>query len=125
MRTARRTMMLAVALAAPYLLVGLLSHGPLAARVLQGSLVLLLLCGIAATWMWRQGARLDRDQDEREELIVARSATFTCLVTAVAIQTYWAMRYSVRGNAGDDVFSVLVIFWSAFAGSYFYNRIRA
>ena len=125
MRTARRTMMLAVALAAPYLLVGLVSNGPFAARVLQGGLILLLLCGLLATWMWRQGARLDRDQDEREELIVGRSATFTCLVAAVAIQTHWAMSYSARGDAGDDIFWVLVVFWGAFAGSYVFNRVRA
>ena len=125
MRTARRTMMLAVALAAPYLFVGLLSDGPFATRVLHGGLVLLVLCGLAATWMWRQGARLDREQDEREELIIGRSATFTSLVTAVALQTYWAMTFSTRGNAGDDVFWVLVVFWGAFTGSYIYNRVRA
>jgi hypothetical protein len=118
-------MLLSVGLAAPSLLVGILSRGPFAGRVLQGGLVLLGLCAVAAIWMWRQGARLDREQDEREQVILGRSASFTCLVTAVALQTYWAVRFAADGNAGDDVFWVLVVFWGAFAASYVYNWIRA
>jgi 4-hydroxybenzoate polyprenyltransferase len=117
-------MLLAVALAAPYLLVGALSDGPFASRVLQGGFVLLVPVALIALWMWRQGPRIDREQDERERLVLHRSAAFTCFVTAVALQAYWAWRFAVQGNAGDDVFWVLVVFWGAFAGSYLYNKIR-
>lgn len=125
MRTARNTMLLAVALAAPYILVGIASEGPYASRVLQGGLVLLGIVAAVAVWMWRQGARLDREQDERERLIFYKSASFTCLVTAVALQTYWAARFAVEGNSGDDVFWLLVVAWGSFAASYVYNRVRA
>ncbi len=124
MRTVRNTMLLAIALAAPYVLVGLLSNGPYASRVLQGGLVLLIVVAAVSVWMWRQGPRIDREQDERERLILYRSASFTLLVTAVALQTYWAMRFAADGNAGDDVFWLLVVFWGTFGGSYAYNRIR-
>lgn len=124
MRTARVTMFLAVGLAAPLLVAGLLSGGPHAGRVLQGGLVLLGLCALAALWMLRQGERLDREQDERERAIVGRSALFTCFVTAVALHAYWAWRFAALGNPGDDVFWVLVAFWGSFAGSYAYNKLR-
>lgn len=124
MRTARTTLVLAAALAAPTLLVGLLSDGPYASRVLQGGIVLLVLSGLAAVWMWRRGARLDREQDERGRLILGKTAVFTCLAAAVAIQTYWAWHFAAGGNAGDDSFWLLVAFWAAFAGSYAYNSFR-
>jgi len=124
MRTARNTMLLGVALAAPYLLVGVFSDGEFAGRVLQGGIVLLVLVGAAAVWMWRRGARLDREQDERARLVLHRTATFTCFATGVAIQAYWALHFAVQGNAGDDAFWLLVAFWGAFAGSYIYNLLR-
>ena len=124
MRTARMTMLLALALAAPSLLVGVLSDGPYAGRVLQGGLFLLAVAGLAAVWMWRVGARLDREQDERGSLILGKTAVFTCLAAAVAIQTYWAWHFAAGGNAGDDSFWLLVAFWGAFAGSYAYNSFR-
>lgn len=124
MRTARRTVALAVVLAAPCLLVGVLSDGPYAGRVLQGGLVLLALVGLAALWMWRRGARLDREQDERGQLILGKTAVFTCLVAAIAIQAYWAIHFAAEGNAGDDSFWLLAVFWGAFAGSYVYNNLR-
>lgn len=125
MRTARNTVMLALALAAPYLLVGALSDGPYASRVLEGGLVLLVPVALVALWMWRQGPRIDREQDERERLILHKSAVFTCLVTAVALQTYWARGFAAKGNAGDESFWVLAVFWGAFTGSYFFNRTRS
>jgi len=123
-RTARTTMLLAAVLAAPSLFVGVLSDGPFAGRVLQGGLVLLALAGLAAVWMWRRGARLDREQDERGRLILGKTAVFTCLVAAVSIQAYWAWQYAANGNAGDDSFWLLAVFWGAFAGSYLYNNLR-
>ena len=125
MRTVRMTVLLALALAAPSLLVGVLSDGPHAGRVLQGGLLLLALAGLTAVWMWRRGARLDREQDERGRLILGRTAVFTCLVAAVAIQAYWAWHFAAGGNAGDDSFWLLAAFWGAFAGSYVYNGFRA
>jgi hypothetical protein len=125
LRTARMTMLLAVALAAPCLLVGVVSDGPYAGRVLQGGLVVLVLAGAAAVWMWRRGARLDREQDERGRLILGKTAVFTCLVAAVAIQAYWAWHFAAGGNEGDDFFWVLVVCWAAFAGSYLYNTLRS
>jgi len=117
-------MLLAVVLAAPSLLVGVLSDGPSAGRVLQGGLVLLAVACLAAVWMWRRGARLDREQDERGRLILRKTAVFTCLVAAVAIQTYWAWDFAAKGNAGDDSFWLLAVFWGAFAGAYVYNNLR-
>lgn len=124
MRTARNTVLLALALAAPYLLVGALSDGPYASRVLEGGLVLFVPVALVAVWMWRQGSRIDREQDERERLILYKSAVFTCLVTAVVLQFYWAWGFAAKGNAGDDSFWVIAVFWGALASSYFYNRIR-
>lgn len=124
MRTARTTMLLALVLAAPSLLVGVLSDGPFAGRVLQGGFFLLALSGLASLWMWRRGARLDREQDERARLILRKTAVSTCVVAAVAIQTYWAVHFAAQGNAGDDAFWLLAVFWGAFAGSYAYNNFR-
>jgi hypothetical protein len=118
-------MLLALGLAAPFLLIGVLSDGQFADRVLQGGFVMLGLGSLAAIWMWRQGSQLDREQDEREHLVVGRSATFTALITAIMIHTYWAWKFAAEGNAGDDFFWVLAVFWAAFAGSYFYNRLRS
>jgi magnesium-transporting ATPase (P-type) len=117
-------MLVALALAAPYLLVGALSDGPYAYKVLQAGFVILIPVALVAIWMWRQGSRIDQEQDERERLIMHRTAAFTCFVTAVALQSYWAWRFAAEGNAGDDVFWVLVVFWGALAGSYLYNRVR-
>ncbi len=125
MRTARLTMLLALGLAAPSLLVGLTSDGPFAGKVLQGGFVLLVGSGLAALWMWRQGAQIDRQHDERERMVIGRSATFTVIVTAVALQAYWVWRFAAEGNSGDDVFWVLALFWTAFTGSLVYNKIRA
>lgn len=124
MKTARTTMILALVLAAPSLIVGVLSDGPAAGRVLQGGFLLLALAALASLWMWRRGARLDREQDERGRLIVRKTAVFTCVVAAVAIQTYWAVHFAAQGNTGDDAFWLLAVFWGAFAGSFVYNNWR-
>lgn len=125
MRTARLTMMLAAGLATPSLLVGLLSHGPGARRVLESGFLVLGVCALAAVWMWRQGARIDREQDERETVIMGRSATFTCMVVAVAIQAYSSWLFASGDKAGDVFFWVVAAFYAVFVSAYAYNRIRA
>jgi hypothetical protein len=124
MRTARTALLLALGLAAPMLLTGVIVHGSAGARVLQGGVLLLVLAGAAAAWMWRQGARLDREQDERERFIVGRSAGFTVFVAAIALQGLWSWRFAT-GAGGDDLFWMVVLLWTTFAGSYAYNRLRA
>jgi hypothetical protein len=118
-------MMLAAALAAPSLIIGVLSDGPGAARVFQSGLVVLGGCAVAAVWMWRQGARIDREQDEREGLIIGRTATFMCVVMAIALQGYSAWLFASGDSAGDAFFWILAAFWALLAGSYAYNRVRA
>lgn len=118
MRTARRTVWLAAALAAPLIAVGLGSDGPFAGRVLQGGLVLLAILLPVAGWMARRGPALDREQDERESAILRDAALATCLVTAIALQAYWAWRFAAAGNAGDDAFWLLVVFWGTLATAY-------
>lgn len=124
MRTARNTLLVALALAAPYLVVGIWSDGPFAGRVLQGGIVLLVISGLAGVWMWHRGQALDREQDERARLILYKTALFTCFTTAVGLQLYWASRFATEGNAGDDVFWVLALFWASFAGAYLINLRR-
>ncbi len=124
MRTIRIAVALVASLAAPLLAVGAFSDGPFANRVFEGGLVMLAGGGLAVLWMWLRRARLDREFDERERVVVGRAATFTCVVISVAIQSYWAMRFAKAGNAGDDFFWVLATFWGALAASYIYNRVR-
>lgn len=124
MRTARTTLWLAAALAAPLIAVGLGSDGPFAGRVLQGGLVLLAPLLAVAAWMARRGPALDREQDEREAAIVRDTAIATCLVTAVALQAYWGWRFAAAGNAGDDAFWLLVVFWGTLATTYFVQHWR-
>lgn len=117
-------MTLGAVLAAPYLLVGLLTDEPYADRILQGGIVFLGVVALFGLWMWRKGTRLDREQDERERLIVLQAATLTLLATAVAVQTHWALRFAESGNAGDDFFWVLALMWGTFAASNVYFRLR-
>jgi hypothetical protein len=124
MRTALTTLWLAVALAAPLIVVGLGSGGPYAGRVLQGGVVLLVPLLLLAAWMARRGPALDREQDEREGAILRDTALATCLVTAVALQAYWGWRFAAAGNAGDDAFWLLVVFWGTMAIAYGLQRWR-
>jgi len=124
MRTARTTMLFAAVLALPYLVIGLLSHGPYAHRLLGGAVVLLVICGIAAAWMARRSARIDEAQDERQAFIVGNAMRFSFVVTAVAVQAYWAWEFARLGNAGDTSFWLLVALWASFAGGYVYNLLR-
>lgn len=125
MRTAGKLMLLALVLAAPSLLIGVLSDGPYSGRVFQGGLVMLGVVAVFAVVTLLRGARADREQDERERLILYRALSFTSLVAAVGIQAYWAFQFAGNGNAGDDSFWLLALFWGAFAVAYGYNNVRA
>lgn len=125
MKVALRTLLQVAALGIPTIAVGLLSHGPYASRVLEGGIVLLVIGGAGAGYTALRGKKADRENDEREGLILARSMKFTFLVTALAIQVYWSYNFTLTGNSGDTAFILMEIFWFSFIAAYIYNRVRA
>ena len=124
MRTAKQTILIAVVLALPYLVTGIISDGPNAGRLIQGGIVLLVLAGAAAAFMAWRGRRLDEAQDERQDIIVARATKFSFCVMAVAVQAYWAWQFAAQGNDGDSSFWLLVALWASFGLGYVYNEMR-
>ena len=124
MRTAKQTMTIAVVLALPYLVTGIVSDGPHAGRLIQGGIVLLVIAGVAAALMAWKGRRLDEAQDERQDLVIGKAAKFSFFVMAVAVQAYWAWQFAAEGNAGDSSFWLLVALWGSFLLGYVYNEIR-
>jgi hypothetical protein len=124
MRTAQQTILIAVVLALPYLVTGIISEGPHAGRLIQGGIFLLVLAGAAAAFMAWRGRRLDEAQDEREAFIVGRAMRFSFCVMAVAVQAYWAWQFAAQGNDGDSSFWLLVALWGSYAAGYVYNSIR-
>ena len=113
MRTARSTILIAVVLALPYLVIGLWSDGPHAVRLIGGGIVLLVVSGLAPAFMAWRGKRIDEAQDERQKYIVGNAMRFSFCVTAVAVQTYWAWQFASQGNAGDSSFWLLVALWGS------------
>jgi L-lactate permease len=124
MRTARTTIFIAVVLALPYLVIGLWSDGPYAARLIGGGIVLLVVSGLAAAWMAWRGKRIDEAQDERQTFIVGNAMRFSFCVMAVAVQAYWAWQFASQGNAGDSSFWLLAALWGSFLGGIVYNQVR-
>lgn len=124
MRTARTTILIAVVLALPYLVIGLWSDGPHAGRLIEGGIVLLVVSGLAAAWMAWRGRRVDEAQDERQKFIVGNAMRFSFCVMAVAVQAYWAWQFASQGNAGDSSFWLLVALWGSFLGGIVYNQVR-
>ena len=124
MRTARQTILIAVVLALPYLVTGIVSDGPHAGRLIQGGIVLLVIAGAAAGFMAWRGRRLDEAQDERQDFILARATKFSFCVMAVAVQAYWAWQFAAQGNDGDSSFWLLVALWASFGLGYVYNEVR-
>lgn len=124
MRTARRTLMMALALAAPCFIVGLLMPGPYAGKLIQSGLVVLVPCAATALWMWRRGAAIDREQDEREEAILSASTRTSFFVMAVVVQAYYAWRFASVGP-DEPSFWLVAALWGSFAISYIYNRVRS
>ena len=99
MRTARQTILIAVVLALPYLVTGIISDGPHAGRLIQGGIVLLVIAGAAAAFMAWRGRRLDEAQDERQDFVVGKAdASFSFCVMAVAVQAYWAWQFAAAGQ---------------------------
>ena len=125
MKTAQRTMLVAIVLALPYLVIGLFSQGPYAGRVLQGGIVLLVVSAVVGAWIWRRGARADQEQDERERFILGSTMRDGFAVMAVAVQAYWAWQFARLGNEGDSSFWLVVVCWGSFAVLYAYHRLRA
>ena len=124
MRTARTTILIAVVLALPYLVVGLWSDGSHAGRLISGGIVLLVVSGLAAAFMAWRGKRIDETQDERQTFIVGNAMRFSFCVMAVAVQAYWAWQFASQGNAGDSSFWLLVALWGSFLGGVVYNQAR-
>jgi hypothetical protein len=124
MRTARTTILIAVVLALPYLVVGLWSDGRYAARLIGGGIFLLVVSGLAAAWMAWRGKRVDESQDERQTFIVGNAMRFSFCVMAVAVQAYWAWQFASQGNAGDSSFWLLAALWGSFLGGIVYNQVR-
>ena len=124
MRTARQTILIAVVLALPYLVTGIISDGQYAGRLIGGGIVLLVIAGVAAALMAWRGRRLDEAQDERQDYVIGKAAKFSFFVMAVAVQAYWAWQFAVEGNAGDTSFWLLVALWGSFLAGYVYNEIR-
>lgn len=123
MRTARRTLIIALALAAPYLAVGLLAPGPFGGKLVGSGLVLLVPCAVVAAWMWWRGEKVDREQDEREDAILSASARFAFIAMAVVVQGYYAWRFSAVGPS-EPSFWLVAALWGSFAIAYVYNRVR-
>jgi len=124
MRTARTTILIAVVLALPYLVIGLWSDGPYAARLIGGGIFLLVVSGLAAAWMAWRGKRIDESQDERQTFIVGNAMRFSFCVMAVAVQAYWGWQFASQGNAGDSSFWLLAALWGSFLGGIVYNQVR-
>jgi hypothetical protein len=124
MRTARTTLLIAVVLALPYLVIGVWSNGPHAGRLIGGGCVLLAVVAVAAAWMAWRGRSVDEAQDERQRYIVGNSMRFSFCVMAVAVQAYWAWQFAQYGNSGDSSFWLLVALWGSFLGGYIYNLVR-
>jgi hypothetical protein len=116
-------MIMAAALAAPDLLIGLLAPGPYANKLIWSGLVLLGVCAVAAVWMWRAGEKLDREQDEREQAILSASTRMAFFSMAVVVQAYYAWQFSINGPS-EPSFWLVAALWGSFAIAYVYNRFR-
>jgi hypothetical protein len=117
-------LLIAVVLAAPYLVIGLWSDGPHAGRLVGGGLVLLALSGVAAAFKAWRGKRLDETQDERQAFLVDKAMRFSFYVMAVAVQAYWAWQFAHLGNEGDSSFWLLVALWGSFGAGYVFSAAR-
>jgi type VI protein secretion system component VasK len=116
-------MITALVLAVPNLFVGLVMPGQYGAKLVGAGLIILIPCAIASAWMAWRGEKVDREQDEREESIVTNSARFSFFFMAVALEMYYAWRFSVVGP-DEPSFWLVVAMWGSFALAYVYNKVR-
>ena len=115
MRTARQTILIAVVLALPYLVTGLILGGPYAGRLIQGGIVLLVIArvggglhgsGVAVAWT---RPRTSARSSSSARPCASRSASWR-----------WRCRRTGRGssrrraNQGDSSFWLLVALWASF-----------
>lgn len=124
MKTARYTTLLVLALALPFLIVGLGAGGPNAARTFQAGLLMLALAGSVIGWMVWRGKKVDPEGDEREDFLVLRSMGFSFYVMIIAVQTYVIWPLDKNGNAVDAGIWLSAALWGSFLVGYVYNRIR-
>lgn len=124
MKNARRMTALVVALALPYLVVGLFGGGPNAARTFQAGLLMLALTGMVFGWMIWRGKRVDPEGDEREDYLLLRAMAFAFYVTIIAVSTYFMWPFTAAGAAADASIWLLAVLWGSFIVGYIYNQAR-
>ncbi len=124
MKNARYMTALVVALALPYLVVGLFGGGSDSARTLQAGLLVLVIAGITFGWMTWRGKRVDPERDEREDFLMLRAMSFSFYVTLIAVSTYSMWPFSPAGAAADASIWLVAVVWGSFLVGYVYNLVR-
>jgi membrane protease YdiL (CAAX protease family) len=124
MKNARYMILLVVALALPYLIVGLFAGGPNAARTFQAGALMLVLSALAFGWLIWRGKKVDPEQDERERYLIMKSMAFSFYVMIIAVGTYTQWPPSPAGGAVDASIWLSAILWGSFLLGYVYNRAR-
>jgi membrane protease YdiL (CAAX protease family) len=124
MKNARYMILLVVALALPYLIVGLFAGGSNAARTFQAGLLMLVLSGAVFGWMIWRGKKVDPERDERENLHILKAMAFAFYVMIIAVGTYVQWPASPAGGAVDASIWLSAVLWGSFLVGYVYNQVR-
>lgn len=119
-----RTLLLVLLLAVPTIVVGAVSPGRGATVVLvTGVLMLAVGVGIAVATA-RRGNRAEQEEDERQQLILARAMRTSFVLTALAIQLVWALEFAGRDLGPAGINAVHYVFWFSFMAAYGYNTTK-
>jgi membrane protease YdiL (CAAX protease family) len=124
MKNARYMVLLVVALALPYLIVGLVAGGPNAARTVQAGILMLVLTGVVFGWMIWRGKRVDSARDEREDYLLLKAMSFSFYVMIIAVGTYVQWPPAAGGGSVDASVWLSAILWGSFLVGYVYNSVR-